>query len=65
MYDKHEQNFRLSKFSGLYLYPGIIIMKIAFFCNYITIVSVVLATFFYYRNKHKWRFLIQAILYLA
>ncbi|CAD8152219.1 unnamed protein product [Paramecium pentaurelia] len=65
MYEKHEQNFRLSKFSGLYLYPGIIIMKIIFYCNYVTIGSVVIATYFYYRNKHKWRFLIQAILYLA
>ncbi|CAD8141326.1 unnamed protein product [Paramecium octaurelia] len=65
MYEKHEQNFRFSKFSGLYLFPGIIIVKIVFYCNYITIISVVLASYFYYKNKHKWRFLIQAILYIG
>ncbi|CAD8060123.1 unnamed protein product [Paramecium sonneborni] len=65
MYEKHEQNFRQSKFSGIYLFPGLIILKLAFFSNIITILSVIIAAYFYYRNKHKWIFLIQIILYLA
>ena len=58
IYEKHEQNFRNSIYTGISFFPFVIVLKLIFQFTFIKIATSIIALLFYHQNKYKWRYLI-------
>ncbi|CAD8131699.1 unnamed protein product [Paramecium octaurelia] len=65
IYEKHEQNFRNSVYTGISFFPFILLLKLIFQCTFLTLATAFITSIFYYENKYTWRYLIQIILCAA